>query len=129
MIISAAEGVTETTKQHFHLAFALKVPVIVLVTKLDLIDEEKLLKVREQVKLLLKSSQFSRISIVIKTNTDVDLATKSFEENIVPILFISNKSGQGLDLLIRLLNSLPPHNDWQSMIKDRAEVNIHCTFA
>ena len=49
VIASAAEGITETTCQHFYVAFSLKVPVIVVITKIDLIEEEASLKTRDQV--------------------------------------------------------------------------------
>jgi len=91
VLISAAEGVTETTRQHFHLAFTLKGAVIVIVTKIDLIDEENLFKIRDQVKTLLKGPSISRLNIVCKDCEDVTTAAKSFGENIVPILFISTR--------------------------------------
>lgn len=129
VLISAAEGVTQTTKQHFHLALTLKVPIIILVTKIDLVEEEKFLQTRDSIKVFLKSPAISRLNFVVKTKEDVTIATKSFEENIVPILLISNKTGTGLSLLQQLLHSLPPHNDWQAMIKDRAEFHITSTDA
>lgn len=95
-----------------------------LVTKIDLVEEEKFLHVRDSIKVLLKSPNIARLNFVVKTNEDVTIATKSFEEHIVPILFISNKTGKGLGLLKQLLHSLPPHNDWQAMIKDKAEFHI-----
>lgn len=127
VLISAIEGVTLTTKQHFHLALTLKVPIIILVTKMDLVEEEKFLQVRDSIKVFLKGSSVARLNFVIKTKEDVTIATKSFEENIVPILLISNKTGTGLGLLQQLLHSLPPHNDWQTMIKDKAEFHITST--
>ena len=129
MLISAEEGVTLTTQQHFHLALTLKVPIIILVTKIDLVKEEKMLQVRDSIKGFLKSSSVARLNFVIKTKEDVTIAIKNFEENIVPILVISNKSGEGFDLLIQLLHNLPPHThiNWQSMIKDKAEFHITST--
>lgn len=95
-----------------------------MVTKIDLVEEEKFLEVRDSIKVFLKSSSIARLNFVIKDKEDVNIATKSFEENIIPILFVSNKTGKGLDLLKQLLHSLPPHNDWKSMIKDKAEFHI-----
>ena len=95
-----------------------------LVTKIDLVEEAKFLKVRDSIKVLLKNSSITRINIVVKTKEDVSIATKSFEENIVPILFVSNKTGKGLDLLEQLLHSLPLHNNWKAMIKEKAEFHI-----
>ena len=109
------------------MAFTLKVPVIVLVTKTDLIEEEKLLLVREDIKMLLKSPSIDRLNIVIRPDEDMTIIPKIFEENIVPILFISNKTGQGIDLCKKLLHNLPPHNDWKATINDRAEFHINDT--
>eukprot|EP00826_Nyctotherus_ovalis_P003566 TRINITY_DN10728_c0_g2_i2.p4 TRINITY_DN10728_c0_g2~~TRINITY_DN10728_c0_g2_i2.p4 ORF type:complete len:137 (-),score=32.22 TRINITY_DN10728_c0_g2_i2:725-1135(-) len=100
---------------------------MVLVTKVDLVEEEKLLQVRDSIKGFLKSSSIARLNFVIKVKEDVTIATKNFEENIIPILFISNKTGQGLDLVRQLLHSLPPHNNWQAMLKDNAEFHITST--
>jgi len=123
-MISAVEGITEITRQHAYLAFTLKVHVIVLITKIDLISEEKLMKIRDDVKTLLKSPPISRINFVIKSNEDVTTATNNFEENIVPIIFMSNKTGKGLDLLISLLQNLPYHKDWNDLIKESPEFHI-----
>jgi len=127
ILISAIEGVTQTTKQHFHLALTLKLPIIILVTKVDLVEEEKFLHTRDSIKVFLKSPSISRLNFVVKTKEDVTIAAKSFDENIVPILLISNKTGSGLDLLKQLLHSLPPHNEWQTMINDKAEFHITST--
>jgi elongation factor 1-alpha len=40
VIVSAENGITAGTEEHFRIAFTLKVPVIVVVTKIDLVDEE-----------------------------------------------------------------------------------------
>lgn len=94
---------------------------------MDLVEEERFLQIRDSIKVFLKSPSIARLNFVVKTKEDVTIATKSFEENIVPILFISNKTGAGLGLLQQLLHSLPPHNDWLSMIKDKAEFHITST--
>ncbi len=124
LLVSAVEGVTEMAEQHFHIALTLKVPMIVMVTKIDLVEEAQLLKVREQLKSLLRSPVVSRIGLVVNNSSDVDLFTKSFDTNIVPILFASNKTGQGIDLFIRTLSRLPPHNDWSAMTHDVAEFHL-----
>jgi len=124
VLISGIEGITETTIQHLNLAFTLKVPVIILITKADLIGEEKLLLIRDEVKKVLKSLSISHVNFLVKTEADVDIFVKNYGESIVPILFISNKTQIGIDLFIQLLYSLPSHNDWNLMIKDHPEFHI-----
>lgn len=61
----------------------------------------------------------------MRSSKDVTLIAKTLEERTAPIIFISNKTGQGLDLFVGLLNNLPPHNNWDALIHDNAEFHIN----
>ena len=38
IVVDAKSGLTTTVKEHFQLAFAFKVPVMIVITKIDLVD-------------------------------------------------------------------------------------------
>lgn len=54
LLVSAASGVAGTTKEHFALVKALDLPVIIVITKVDLVSSEVLKATTEQVEAFLK---------------------------------------------------------------------------
>ena len=54
ILVDAKTGLTKTCIDHFKLAFAFTVPVIIVVTKADLVSEDQLFEVNEEIKYLVK---------------------------------------------------------------------------
>ena len=75
-----------------------------------------------QIKQLLNGPPSLGIGLILKDAKDATLAAKSFESRIVPIMQISCKTGEGLELFVGLLNCLPPHNNWQLLTDGSAVV-------
>ena len=85
LIIAADEGVMPQTKEHLEICQLLNIQYgIVVITKIDLVDEEWLELVREDVK---------------------EFLSGSFLEN-APIIEVSSETGEGLNELIHALESV-----------------------
>eukprot|EP00357_Protocruzia_adherens_P031889 CAMPEP_0114973722 /NCGR_PEP_ID=MMETSP0216-20121206/1119_1 /TAXON_ID=223996 /ORGANISM="Protocruzia adherens, Strain Boccale" /LENGTH=587 /DNA_ID=CAMNT_0002334259 /DNA_START=140 /DNA_END=1903 /DNA_ORIENTATION=- len=110
--ISGEVGVTETTRQHLKLALTLGAPVVLVVTKLDKMDEDQIFDLSFEIKSLLREGALSKHPITIKSNEDVVLCSRNLDENIIPVFFVSNVTLQGIDALTNFLNLIPVSQSW-----------------
>jgi len=84
LIIAANEGVMPQTREHFDILRLLEIrAVIVVITKIDLVDEEYLALVQEDIQELLRGTPFHN----------------------APLAEVSAKTGQGMEKLLQLIGS------------------------
>ncbi|ADP78027.1 translation elongation factor 1A GTP binding domain family [Methanothermus fervidus DSM 2088] len=102
--VSADEGPTHITKEHLGIILAMDLPVIIVITKTDLVDKNKVEEVRERIGELLKL--VGRIPFQIRNRSDIYSIVDKMNEHIVPILAVSSVTGEGLDLLDELFMNL-----------------------
>lgn len=98
------------TREHIFLCITLRIPFVILITKIDLVKErENMLKETiNQVNQLLSLPGIRRIPIRVDTTEDVLTCAKQlYTESIVPIFQVSSVTGQGLDQVQMFLNLLP----------------------
>ncbi len=107
LVVAANDGVMRTTKEHLGILLAMELPVIVAVTKIDMVHEERVEEVIEQISRTLKS--VGRVPFIIRSEQDVIGAAEMIGDNrlVVPILKTSAITLEGYDLLERLLFLLP----------------------
>jgi len=108
--VGANMGVTKMTKEHVFLCLSLKIPFVVLITKVDICKKRQniLTETVEKVTNLVKKNPVRKIPFTITTKDDVIDAVKNFHSNsVVPVIHTSNVTGQGLDLLTHFLNLVP----------------------
>lgn len=99
LLVDAQSGLSSTFKQYLGVALALKLRVVIIVNKIDLVTAAAAAKVDEHLDSLLSSAGMS-ISFV-KNENDALEATKmlKFSEDVVPCFHLSCVSGEGIPLL------------------------------
>lgn len=107
IIVGANMGITNMTKEHIFLCLSLKIPFVILITKIDIVKDRK--NVYEdtisKINRLLKLPGIRRIPYKIKNKDDIMIAKeKLYQETIVPIFHISNVTGEGISELKDFLN-------------------------
>lgn len=107
IVISASSGITNNTLIFLKMAFAMDLPVIIIVTKIDLLAEEDETSFFNNLNYYIKAQKCNRNALRVKTEEDIVLFSRMLKENIVPIFMVSNKSGIGLGLFTNFLNLLP----------------------
>jgi len=130
LMVGANMGVSGMTKEHLGIALALRVPVYVVVTKIDICPENILKETLTQIKKVLKSPGSRKIPIVIRTDDDVVVSARNFvSERICPIFCVSNVTGYNLEFLRKFLNLLPVRTDWEQFVNKPTEFHIDSHFA
>lgn len=108
LMVGANAGLIGMAKEHLALAFALAVPVLVVVTKIDMSPAAVLENTMRQLVKILKSPSTRRTIVSVKTREDVIFAAQNFvSQRLCPIFQLSNVTGQGIDLLTSFLHLLP----------------------
>ncbi|MDH3324226.1 MAG: GTP-binding protein [Candidatus Peregrinibacteria bacterium] len=113
LIVGSNMGIIGTTKEHFILSLSLKVPIFVVVTKIDICPENKKKETLEELKRLLKSPGSRKIPFMVRNYDDVVVCARNFTtDRLCPIFCLSNVTGYGKENLISFLNLIPMRIDW-----------------
>jgi len=120
LIVGGNRGILEMTREHIKILYHLKIPMIVIITKTDLIDKlhdeaeskkDGLTKITNDVKKIFSKGNFNVIDMndVIENEKSTTGIVPSV--STIPIFKLSCKTGYGLDYLKNYLVSLPRRID------------------
>ena len=80
-----------------------------VVTKVDMVPQERLDQTLQTVAAILKSAGASKVPLVVNTSDDcITAASNQLKNNIVPIFCVSSVEGSGLGSVKQFLHLLPP---------------------
>jgi elongation factor 1-alpha len=115
LVVAGNAGVSTMTKEHLGIALSFKIPIFVVVTKTDLAPRGIMGSVFEDLMALLKSTGVNKIPLPIRDMDDVAISARNMGSGrVAPIFIASNRTGDGLYLLRRFLNLLPPRLKWEA---------------
>ncbi|TVY38135.1 GTP-binding protein [Lachnellula subtilissima] len=105
LMVAANNGLIGMSKEHLGIALALNVPVMVVITKIDICPPQILEQTVQQITRILKSPGARKIPIFIRNREEcINTATQ----------FVSNVTGESLDLVRTFLNILPHHGHYDA---------------
>lgn len=107
-VISSAQGWTKNAMEHLTLAVALKVPLVVVITKTDLVTESKLEATVENVMDHLNGICEKDTFRISSEDDIITFVGNQHPDRDVPILCLSSVTGVGMDLVTKLLHLIPP---------------------
>ncbi|KAF2363867.1 Transcription factor GTP-binding domain [Trinorchestia longiramus] len=107
LMVGANAGIVGMTKEHLGLALALNVPVMVVVTKIDMCPPNVMQDTLRLLHKILKSAGCRKVPLLVRSEDDVVVAATNFvSERLCPIFQVSNVEGTNLHLLTMFLNLL-----------------------
>ncbi|KAJ0004734.1 hypothetical protein NQD34_010948 [Periophthalmus magnuspinnatus] len=133
LVVSANTGIAGTTREHLGLAMALKVPIFIVISKVDLCMRATVERTVRQLERVLKQPGCNKVPMVVANKDDAVTAAQQFAQSpkyvlfcqicfymthqtptslfpssITPIFTLSSVSGESLDLLKIFFNIIPP---------------------
>lgn len=115
LMVAANNGLIGMSKEHLGIALALNVPVMVIITKIDICPPQILQETITQLTRILKSPGARKIPIFVKDMAEtINTATQFVSQRICPIFQVSNVTGENLDLVRTFLNILPHRGHYDS---------------
>lgn len=123
VLVGANMGITKMTKEHLAILLYLKIPIIVLMTKTDLCPDNVYEKTESTLRRILKLPLFNVRPYFFpkdqdKCNIEMEkfLELKNPLDTFIPVIPISNKTGNNLENLKSLLSDLTPKQHWNNDI-------------
>lgn len=128
LMVAANNGLIGMSKEHLGIALALNVPIMVVVTKIDICPPNILEQTIQQITKILKSPGAKKMPIFINNREEcINTATQFVSQRICPIFQVSNVTGKNLDLVRTFLNILPHHGRYDS--EAPFEFHVNDTFS
>jgi len=114
VLINSLAGVTRMTKEHLGVVLALDIPLICVVTKVDLVPTNVLEQNKKQLFRILKSTAANKMPIQMRNDKDIETVITNSQNStkVCPVFFISAVDGTHIPLLTRFLSRLRPHREW-----------------
>lgn len=107
IIVGANMGVSRMTKEHLGISLALRVPIFIVITKIDISPPEVYEKTKETLIKILRSPGCNRIPVVVRPDDDLSKLSENIAHDVAtPIFTISNVTGEGLPKLKEFLAML-----------------------
>jgi GTPase len=125
--VGANRGVLPMTREHIFLCVTLKIPFVIILTKIDMASTcpDVFQNTVESINKILKFPGIRRLPLKIKNIEDVVIASRNvYTESLVPIFQVSSVSGEGLDLLKQFLNIVGRRQNILSSL-DNSDVEYH----
>jgi len=123
VLVAANMGITKMTKEHIALLLFLKVPIIILITKIDMapdnVKEATIRKIKQIANLPIfnkKAYQFLEDEEKCRNELEHFSELQDPLDTFIPIISISNKTGQNINLLKNWLLSFNTRNHWSKTI-------------
>ena len=113
IIVDANNGIKPMTKEHILLCVTLKIPFIIVVTKIDLCKDRQnvLQETKQSINKFLKYPGIRRLSFNINSEDDILTSIKNiYTGSITPIFYVSNTTGEGIDYLKYFFNIINKKN-------------------
>ncbi|KAI0377116.1 P-loop containing nucleoside triphosphate hydrolase protein [Hypomontagnella monticulosa] len=115
LMVAANNGLIGMSKEHLGIALALNVPIMVVVTKIDICPPNILEQTIQQITKILKSPGARKMPIFINNREEcINTATQFVSQRICPIFQVSNVTGENLNLIRTFLNILPHHGRYDT---------------
>ena len=111
--IGADRGIIGMTREHLTLAIVLKLPIIVVITKMDIAAKHKIEKIRSNLAKLFSHPLAGRKNVKFINNSNINecMNTPLKDSREVPIFEISNISGENVHNLRKYILSLKPYKE------------------
>lgn len=105
IIVGANMGVSKMTREHFGIAQALKIPIFIVVTKVDIAPPEKYQDTVGVLDKILRSRHVLKMPVQVGPDDDVAVLAKAMPSlQMCPIFSISNVTGEGIPKLKEFLS-------------------------
>jgi elongation factor 1-alpha len=118
ILVNSRHPPTHMTQHHLNLCCSFGIPTIIVFTKIDGCPEHALKTSKEEVFKLLRAPDVARKPFAIRKEEDIVTCSGNLHV-LAPVLEISCVTGEGLDLLRKLLFSLPKRRRHEKK-KDRS---------
>ena len=113
IVINSLAGITKMTREHLGVVLALNIPLVVVVTKVDLASDHILGQTKRELFKVLKSGAANKLPVQMRSAKDVEMVIGAEGEKVCPVFFVSCVTGVHIGLLHDYIGRLKTKRvDW-----------------
>lgn len=142
VIVAANRGILKMTKEHLGILFYMKIPIVIIVTRIDIapkeIYENTISNIRRVGKIFNKKIVFINNNFDLNASPDIikhkenegyemlkeNIKKMQFTDDIIPVICISNKTGYFVPVLKKCLYDFEPRKLWNDYNNDLKTAGI-----
>ena len=137
VVIGANTGITKLTKEHIGLLLCVRIPFMIIITKIDMAPEQIYLDLQTTLKKLLQRNAPDKTLYFVNDSNNSDILTNNYINNInmisnpdiVPVISISNKNGYNINNLHRIIYKIPPRDKFANQSSKGTIVYLDGNFS
>ncbi len=136
VVIGANTGVTKLTREHIGLMLCIKIPFMIIITKIDMAPESIYSELQDTLRKLLQRNASSKSLLFIGNSKmeDMNEITDSYintikNPDIIPVITISNKNGYNINNLHRIIYNIPQRNKFINQPSNGTIVYLDANFS
>lgn len=132
VVIGANTGITKLTREHIGLLLCVRIPFMIIITKIDMAPEQIYLDLQTNLKKLLQRNAPDKKLYFI--NTDETSITDDYiniinNTDIVPVISVSNKNGYNINNLHRIIYNIPQRDKFANQPSKGTIVYLDANFS
>jgi elongation factor 1-alpha len=127
VLVNAAQPPTHMTMHHLGLCTACGIPVVVVITKVDACPGQVLRNTKQLTHDKLRSPEVGKRPYSVRSERDIE-TVKDKMHTLVPVIEASCVTGEGLDLIRKLLVALPKRRQHHKKIERPFELTVDDYF-
>jgi len=136
VMVAANRGVLPMTREHLGILLYMKIPIIIFVTKVDIAPKNIYKRTMKTINKIIKFPKFKKKPLRINSDREFYFNTEELKEaelrsieytkniinlinndnNYIPIITISNKTGYYINVTKKFINMLKPRKKWNTKI-------------
>lgn len=134
ILIGANMGISKMTKEHLGIAVALKKPLTIILTKIDIAPKSILKQTIKDLKLILKRIKHIKGYKIYgedfknKNYDNYNLDDINFSNDFINIICVSNVTGYNLKFLKKYVTSINSITNWKEKVKNESRFTISSKF-
>ena len=122
VVIGANTGITKLTREHIGIMLYTNIPFMIIITKIDMAPDGIYDDLKKSIKKLFQKNAPHLTPNYIESDIDAHnyitcskIGSQSKNDNIIPIISVSNKSGHMIDNLHRIIYNIPQRNKFNNI--------------
>ena len=136
VVIGANTGVTKLTREHIGLMLCIKIPFMVIITKIDMAPESIYNELQDTLRKLLQRNASSKSLLFIGNSKmeDMNEITESYiniikNPDIIPVITISNKNGYNINNLHKIIYNIPQRDKFINQPSNGTIIYLDANFS
>ncbi len=136
VVIGANTGVTKLTREHIGLMLCIKIPFMIIITKIDMAPESIYNELQDTLRKLLQRNASSKSLLFIGNSKmeDMNDITGSYintikNPDIIPVITISNKNGYNINNLHKIIYNIPQRDKFINQPSNGTIVYLDANFS